>query len=236
MNIALVTIAYNNYGQFIDQWLGFINNSTLKPKEIVVVLGVNHGCENPQKLTKKYSRLPIKFIETKSAPTMGRYRNLAVKHTSTEWVMYLSVDDMLLPDCLSEVAKVEAQADYVSLSWIVRGLGLPDAVKIAKTPQDCRENNGKGFILGHSPFRRSFWQKIPYENHDYPNAPFIIGMLKQNARFVKILKPGTVYLRRPDSHSKTVLQGENKIKSEKRKAVFYKKQLEDYIRKNLNSF
>lgn len=233
LNIALVTIAYNGYGQFVNQWLGFLNNSKLIPSQVIVVLGHEHGCPNPAELIDKFPRLPIQIFETDEKPTMGRLRNVAVSKTNTEWVMYLSVDDMLLPGCLTEVSKVAHNADYISLSWITTGIGEPDRTHYAVTPKDCKKHRGKGFIIGHSPFRRKFWQKIPYENHDLPNAPFILGMLRQNARFEKISRPGTIYLRRPDSHSKTVLQGLNQDKEVKRKAVFYKRQLETYIRMHL---
>lgn len=238
MNIALCTIAYKGYGRFIDQWLDAIAKSNTLPDEIVIVLGRNHDYTNQVLIPEKYPQLNIKLVYTDVPPKMGRLRNIAVENTTTEWVMYLSVDDILMPEAIDEFARLEDQADYICISWnsfaLWRGYITEPTFHKGKTPEYLyRMTNGKGFIVSHSPYRRSFWEKSPYMDHDYPNAPFLADMILNGARFVSTQVPCTTYLQRYDSHAaKLGRRGRhNMIKSEKIQAIHWKRHLEDVINK-----
>lgn len=207
MNIGLVTIAYNGYGKFVDQWLGFVSEMSTKPDQIVIVLGKDHGLPTTEMLMllSKYSDLPVKFTVTKLPPLMGPMRNKAVGACKTEWVMYMSIDDMILPDAIEILEEYEKDADYISISWQSSdewNSHKKIMLHKSKTPEEMAlKYHGKGFIIGHSPFRRSFWEQHPYKNHDYPNAPFVADLVEAGARFVKTEQPCTRYLRREGSHS-----------------------------------
>lgn len=205
MNIGIVTAAYNGYGKFIDQWLDAINNLETKPQAVTIALGKDHGLYSVTEMLNKYPDLPIKFHFTLADPLMGPMRNAAINKTNTEWIMYLSVDDIILPGAIDEFKKYEKDADYICIKWLSRATWRENSkvlVHNPKTPEEmAMEYNGKGFIVGHSPFRRSFWEKHPYKPHDFPNAPFVADLVEAGARFAKTEEPCTMYLRRMDSHA-----------------------------------
>ena len=238
MNIAIVTCVYNGYGEFVDQWLGFIDKSFIRPEKVVIALGRDHGLKDHEALFKKYERLNLQFhfCET-TKPLMGLMRNQAVGQVeSEEWVMYLSVDDMLLPDAIGTFESVQSEADYICISWESIATWKPWAPVVyheAKTPMRlAREFDTRGFIVGHSPWRKKFWDMEPYMNHDYPNAPFVAGMIKNGARFVSTDVPCTRYLQRQDSHAARLGRRGKKlaVEKERQQARKWKQYLQSTMR------
>lgn len=230
MNIGLVTIAYNGYGRFLPQWCKLIASMEKKPTKVTAVLGLNHGLSDTTEAACKKLVPGIKIIHAEKAKcVMGNLRNIAVKYTNTEWIQFLSVDDMILPHAIVEYEKYAQDADYICIRWLTRGLGKPETLHISPLPVDMAKRHGKGFIVAHSPFKRWLWEKSPYEAHDYPNQPFVAHCVVNGARFVQTKLPCTVYLRRPDSHARTVLRGKNPVKGERQKAVYHKKRMEKMI-------
>lgn len=239
MNIGIVTSAYNGYGKYANQWLDAISQLTQKPAKITIALGKEHGLE-PHEITgllSKYRDLPLHFVQaTATEPLMGPMRNIAIQHTNTEWIMYLSIDDVILPGAIDEFEKYEKDADYICIKWLSKATWRRSKVleHNPKTPEEMvRLYNGKGFIVGHSPFRRSFWEKHPYKPHDYPNAPFVADLVEAGARFVKTEEPCTMYLRRLDSHAARLGRrgGGGKDPIEKAKANRWKNNMQKRIRK-----
>jgi len=206
MNISIVTVAYKGYGKFADQWLGFIEKSHIKPTKVIIALGKDHGLEDHNALIDKYKGLDLQFHFCESVrPEMGPMRNQAVNQVETEWVQYLSIDDMLLPNAINEFEAIAVESDYICISWESQAQWkplAPIAYHEGKTPERLvREFEGRGFIVGHSPFRKKFWDMESYADHDYPNAPFVAGCVKNGARFTSIPEPCTRYLQRLDSHA-----------------------------------
>lgn len=238
MNIGIVTAAYNGYGIYIDQWLKAISELKTKPDQVTVALGKDHGLTNEFELFDIYPDLNLKFVHCEdSRPLMGVMRNHAVEATETEWIMYLSVDDVIMPEAIDTFKVLEKDADYICISWLSRATWSKKADVIfhqGKTPQELAQKfRGKGFIVNHSPYRRSFWELTPYMEHDYPNAPFLAGVIKNGGRFVKTDTPCTMYLRRKDSHaSKLGRRGKAFIvKSEKSQANRWKNNCRKVIMK-----
>lgn len=224
MDIGIVTIAYNGYGIFLKQWCRSILALDTRPTAITVALGRNHGLTDAMRADCLALLPDLKIVEDMRVPTMGRLRNVAVRATHTEWIMYLSIDDAILPHAIGEYEKFEDEADYICIQWLTRGLGRREVCHYPKLPIEMAKlYRGRGFIVGHSPYRRRFWELTPYEEHDYPNAPFLASMVENGARFVKSDRPCTVYQRRPDSHARAVLR---RFREEKQKAVFYKRDME----------
>lgn len=208
MNIGIVTAVWNGYGKFVRQWLDAIDSLDTKPTQITIALGHNHGlpADELDTLLGRFQHLHLIFaIDETMPPLMGPMRNFAIALTNQEWIMYLSVDDIILPNAIDEFMKYEKDADYICIKWLSTATWNPRArvlIHNPKTPEEMAlKYNGKGFIVGHSPFRRSFWEKKPYKSHDYPNAPFVADMVEAGARFVKTEEPCTMYLRRLDSHA-----------------------------------
>lgn len=236
MDITIVTIAYNGYGKFVDRWLEWVAASNTLPAKVIVALGPKHGLKDHNALIDKYSQLNLQFHFCESTkPLMGSLRNQAVNEAETEWIMYLSVDDLLLPAAIDEFARLEKEADYICISWesqAVWNKNAPTLFHQGKTPETLARKFGcKGFIVAHSPFRKKFWLMERYMDHDYPNAPFISGCIRNGARFVKTDVPCTRYLRRQDSHAARLGRRRgSKVQSEKDQANHWKAEFQRTMR------
>ena len=108
--ITVFTVVYNNYGHFISQWVEWMSKQTEKPK-LLVVLGKDHGA-NIEWLKENN----IDYVLCDS-DNMGKLRNIGLKEVKTEWWLYFSVDDELLPHTCEEVTN--SDADAVSLTFDV---------------------------------------------------------------------------------------------------------------------
>lgn len=227
LELSIVTGGYNGYGKYAKQWLTAVSKMNPKPKKAVIVLGKNHGCDDPESLRDIFKNLEIVYND--EVPNMGAIRNRAIEHTDTEWIMWLSIDDLVEKYAIRTFGKFQ-EADYICAKWSRIGLDGKTTQHSSVTPYEAykRMQNHKrgGFIVGHSPFKRWLWVKTPYDETDYPNSPFVLGCVRNGAKFIKADKPTTIYVKHADSHSKTIL-----IKpEEKRKAVKYKRQYEMGIR------
>jgi len=96
-NFTVFTIIYNGYGEFLDTWLWCVRKQTLQAKEIIVVLGTDHGVD-----VTKYDK--VKFLYCDS-DVMGVLRNAAIMNKRFKKCLYFSVDDELLPNALMEIDK-----------------------------------------------------------------------------------------------------------------------------------
>jgi hypothetical protein len=229
MDIALVTVAYNGYGKFLEQWLNHINEMKIKPNRITVGLGKNHGLYSVNDIVDKYPDLNIKFVFSHSV-AMGAIRNWAIENTKNEWIMYMDIDDIPLPWAICEFIKHQKEADVLCPAWIKRGLGLKDRVHQSTTPEEMAgRTKSRGFIICGSPFKRKFWENNRFEAHDSPQYPFIAGLVESGAKFIKIDRPCLVYLRRPDSHSRTKLRGPDEDRALHQLAIKTKKDMDRRI-------
>jgi len=223
MNIAIVTGGYGGYGRWLPQWAGYVAALDPAPAAAVAVLGYRHGATSADVRAARRILPMLRIVKAPRARFMGSVRNVAVAATRTEWVQWLSIDDGILPDAIGALAQVGDQADWICTGWLTRGLGHAEMRHRSPLPADMARRRGRGFVIGHSPFRRWIWERSRYPAHDYPNAPFLTAAVESGACFAKIERPITIYLRRPDSHSRTVLQGPNRSMTEKRKAIMYKR-------------
>ena len=110
MQITVFTIVYNNYGRFIPAWIEYLNNQTVVPK-ILIVLGKDHGAD-----LKYLADNGINYIYYDS-DNMGKLRNVGLDFITTDWWLYFSVDDELLPHTCEEI--INSGADAVSLLFDV---------------------------------------------------------------------------------------------------------------------
>lgn len=242
MDIGIVTVAFNDYGRFLPQWCKSISELWTPPSAVTVALGKKHGLTT-EALEEARSYTPqLKVVRSvKVTPTMGNMRNVAVKNTDTEWIQYLSIDDLILPWAIDEYSRFAEEADFISIKWQSSKEWIPDSEVIehqARIPEQMAKNHqGRGFIVNHSPYRRSLWENRPYLDHDYPNAPFVADCVEQGARFVVTERPCTHYLRRLDSHCgknlgrrKNAEEKPTTNRKEKKKANFWKRDSEKRIR------
>lgn len=233
MDISLVTIAFNGYGRFLGQFLAFASNLSPKPKEVVVVLGENHGCHDIELMHSIYPG--VKIVEYKKKPTFGKLRNIGISKTSSEWTWYVSVDDKPMPDAIKtfkRALKDEPEADYICAQWYTIGLGEPKKIHYSPTPKEMAQRLsdglGGGFIIPHSPFKKWLWEKHRYKHTDLPNYDFMLHCVLNGAKFTKGDKPTTTYLRRENSHARTTLKNVLMRKANKEKRIMQRAIVEYY--------
>lgn len=225
MNVALVTIAFNGYGKFLNQWLAFVSSMDEIPSEVIVMLGQSHGVDDIDLLK---SILPqVQIYEYKRKASFGKLRNLAIKKTTTDWVWFVSVDDKPHKDALETFREVaQDSTDYICAQWNSIGLGNAQMLHSSPTPQELSQRlqngEGGGFIIPHSPFKRWLWEAHPYKNTDLPNYDFLLHCVLNGAEFVKSNNPTTTYLRRKDSHARTKLKGKLLLQARQQKRKMQK--------------
>lgn len=196
MDITVYTIVYNQYGKFLKQWITSIEEQVVQPKEIIVVLGENSGVDK-----KEFKN--IKFIDYNSS-VMGTLRNVAIKEIKTEWMLYFSVDDVLLPNAISEIATKSIDNDAVALKFIEKGEF--DFEKESAFFKNIREvlSWKKTNIPGYVAVKRKINNKINYYIEDeIPNYPYLFQLYLKKAKGSSTNNACAHYLKRKDGHGRT---------------------------------
>ncbi len=229
MNIGIITIVYDGYGKFIPRWLDSIFSQDMKPKEVVIVLSRNHELQGTKySFIRKGKRLGIKvkFVENKIRNSIGRLRNKGIEKLDTEWVLYFSADDILLPNAVEEIDAARAaiknrdiiikEVDVIALKYLQEVYGermeretpIPEKSKMRDWTKNYRNS-------GYIAFKKSVWEENKYDNNDYPNFPFLFSLVSKDKSFNKTKNPCAVYIKRADSHSgrRTKKQNERAYKT-----------------------
>lgn len=195
MKIALISVAWNGYGRFIPEWIEYISKSTVQPNEVVICLGEDHGFEDEEYCRELIPDLKIVYDKLPN-PNVGRLTNLAIEQTTSEWLMCMDVDDLIMPDAIEIFEKFEKDADYLCIAWkwyhkkkmIYRQSPTPKTIANMKPVQ-----RHKVRINNNSPFRRKLWEAHPFDENNYLNLSFLARAVESGARFVKVPKICVVY-------------------------------------------
>ncbi len=205
-NITVFTIAYNGYGKFIDDWYKMLRKQTNPPKEIIVVLGKNHGYTVRQP--------GIKYIECDS-DVMGTLRNEAIKAKRFKKCLYFSVDDYLYPTAIMEIEKKFNQG------YQVVGLRYFDSQVIGHkenfngTEEDIRIFTPRNSFIGEpGEWRKSGvpgWVAVngtyKYEDIEVPNYPYIFKLKQYELPMAITDEVIATYTRRKGSHGDIAKEG-----------------------------
>lgn len=219
--MTVFTIVYNGYGKFLPHWLYCIKKQSLQPKEIIVVLGKNHGVtERPDN---------VRFIECDS-DVMGTLRNVAIKNKRFKKCLYFSADDELLPNAIMAIEKKFSQG------YQVVGLKYNDLITIGNKTTA----NGKTTAIYAGSVRNSYlpedtrqWRKsnIPgwvavngtyeYEEIEIPNYPYLFKLKSLELPMAQTDEIVANYKRRKGSHGDIAKEGnfQNKFVQEINKWV-----------------
>lgn len=199
-SITVFTIAYNNYGVFLYDWIKNIKKQTIKPDLVILVLGKNHGA----KINMLKAELgDLKYLIIKSqSDTMGVLRNLAVEQLDTEWFLYFSADDVLLPNAIQEINKYMLCSDAIVLRY--REIALNKEIKIRGQKGlsinnifDWRETRIPGYIAVRKKF---LTHTLYFENTEIPNYPFLFKILLLGMRIKTTKLLCAEYIKRVNSH------------------------------------
>lgn len=108
--IKILTIAFNGYGKYLPRLLESIDAQTVKPEEVIIVLGKDHGYEWKKKKG-------VRVIET-DLTCLGSLINVGMEFVN-DWVLCFNADDVLLPNAIEDIKKVKA--DVITLKYLWDG-------------------------------------------------------------------------------------------------------------------
>ncbi len=111
MSISIISIAYNGYGKFIDKFLEKIKEQTIKPNEVILVLGKDHNYNKELR--------DVKVVYHNEEASKGYLLNLGLKYSTSDYNLCFDIDDELLPNAIEEINKVDA--DIISLTYTLNG-------------------------------------------------------------------------------------------------------------------
>ena len=181
MEATVVAPVYNGYGRFVPDFLWAIHEMEVKPENVIIVLGENHGYEESTELAT--------FIFSKNK-NIGALLNEGIHFADTEWIIPMDIDDTILPD---SIIKWETHdSDYICSGWklahnkeiLYRESPLPQ--EIAKM---TAKERSKRRINNNSPFRRWLWEKERFQHNNFPNLRFLANAVEQGAKFSKEKTP-----------------------------------------------
>lgn len=198
MDIAVVTSCWGNYGGWLPDWAESITRQTLHPTQVIIA---DMGVRDAEPLYHAIDLLNEAGIPAfpvwDQHQGMGHARNTAVAATTTEWVMHLDADDVLLPRCLRDCSQLTEEADVICIGGVRHG-------RVKRFPEASTKAvlNGQHCSFSCSPFRRKFWELSPFQTeNDWVDSVFWVGLAHQGARFKGTTHAGFRYRDHEDSFS-----------------------------------
>lgn len=203
--LSIVTSCHR-YGVYLREWAA----SIVAGQHPGFVGILTHGREEDHQAGREAlailerAGIPAEHVTVAETLDFGEARNRAVALSSSEWVMHLDADDMLMPHAVAEIARLAPEADVV-------GLGYERCGDLAAGPRfrrkTYRSHRGAATLAdptpcsGVSPFRRSFWERSPYRTDMVGgwDTALWIGFGHLDARFVATKEPCFWYRQHADS-------------------------------------
>lgn len=183
--MTIYTIIYNGYGVFLEEWVKHVKKT--KPKEIIVVLGKNHGV--------KTRPTGVTYVNCNS-DIMGTLRNAAVKEITTEWMLYFSVDDELYANVLEQI-------DYAKDACVLKFIDTPtDVTRGCETLNTTNILNWRTTTVpGYIALKRVFKGSVMYyDDIEIPNYPYLFKMVYMGYKITNTKDVCAKYIRREGSH------------------------------------
>jgi glycosyltransferase involved in cell wall biosynthesis len=202
MNITIITIAYDGYGRFFSDWFGSILKQEVLPREVVVVLSKNH--KMVRTLPEMVNNIKVKVIYEPERWSMGRLRNIAIENATSEWILNVDVDDVLLANAIKDIQELSVKCDAVALRYYKK---YNKAIEQQRTPIPKKEDYLKWRenycgASGYVAFKKQFnGEMLLCEDTEYPNFPFMFKCGALGMRFVETEKPCAVYKKNDEGHS-----------------------------------
>ena len=193
MSITVFTVVFNNYGMFVRQWLENLKKQVIQPKAIIV-LGKEPGI-TAEEVLKLADGLETKVVHSES-DVMGTLRNCAVEQVDTNYRLYFSVDDILLPEATKEI--LDTGADVVALKYKDIATNGKETLKTSWTfiPDEILHWRKKGDAPGYVAVNGEYY----YEDTEMPNLPFLFQLATKKLNQVTTENVVALYKRRADSH------------------------------------
>lgn len=180
-NIADVSIIVPNFnnGKYLDTFIGSVVNSTIEPRELIIV---DDGSEDDSlKILAGYKHLPfLKIISFEKNKGLTAALNAALEMSRGKYVMRADPDDRLAPD------RMEKQYQFMENNADIDVLGCN---VIYFNHQTGKEINISNFPKTHKNIERAF--KNGDHGLQHPTA-FVKGEVYRKYKYQKIF-PGEDY-------------------------------------------
>lgn len=208
LNLAIVTSLYGDYWKFLSDWVNSICDMEEKPSEVVVVISGKEAfrrCDEMwyRDLYKKFkdSGIEWSYIKIVDHIGMGRARNVAVENASSEWVMYLDVDDVILPNAMEELKPHAEKSDLICTGLALDGVRKGGKPFLFHNASSEAVLSGRHCSSSHSVWKRNLYPKCKYiEINDYVDSSLWIQIAHKTKMISATENPVTVYRSRKDGH------------------------------------
>ena len=187
--MKIITIAFNGYGKYIPQLIKSVEKQTVRPDEVIIVLGKDH------QMPEIETEIPLKVINTE-LDCLGVMINKGMEFVD-DWVLCFNVDDILLPNAIEDIKKIDA--DIVTLKYLWKGSEFYKK-GVYGTPEITMEKvkDWQKHYLGPSGY-------LAFKKQYVSDSDFwqwsLLWKSKANGKVIKETpKPCAEWLLRPDSH------------------------------------
>lgn len=196
MTISICIPSYNQQ-EYLSEAIESAINQTRKADEIIVV--DDGSTDNSLAIAKKY---PVKVIAVTNKGLPGA-RNAGIMNATSDYILFLDADDMLLENCLEELEKhiLDTNADVVSPSFKCFG---KDQNEVILMPNPKLEDFKTGNRIGYcSAVKRSTLLEVggynPRMNLGFEDYDLWFDLLKREKTFVTIPKVLWLYRTKEES-------------------------------------
>lgn len=205
--LTIVSSCAGSYSRYLGEWAGSITRLDRKPGAVRLF---THG-DDANRIAGEAAVAIVRDAGIDAThehePTrldFGTARNRAVAMASTEWVMHLDCDDMVMPHCLDDVAAIAPEADVVALGYQRSGdlkSGPSNRIRTYSNTTGLKALDASAPCSGVSPFRRTLWIQSPYRTDMLGawDTALWIGFARLGARFRATRRPCFWYRQHADS-------------------------------------
>lgn len=205
MNPLTIVTSCWRYSRYMNDWVRSIARQSVRPGAVCIF---THGSADDRvagiRSTNALRGIGINVRHEHHAVSVdfGIARNKAVSMASSEWIMHLDADDMLLPGAVEEILRCTSNADVVMGGYVRGG-------HVGVRPRLYQDVMGEAILVrpslcsGNSPFRRSLWERSPYRTDMLGawDTALWIGFARLGARFRGTKTPIFLYRQHADSIS-----------------------------------
>ena len=198
IKVSIIVPVYNT-GKYLKKCINSLINQTEKDIEIILL---NDGStDNSEDIIKSYKDKRIKYIK-KENTGIGSVRNLGIKESKGQYLMFIDSDDYIKLDCVEKLYNyaVNNNSDLVVSDFYKDFGNHLEEIKIEDfNPSPLRENPNIINYVNLGPCNKLYKKEVLNgvyfeENLKYEDAPFVVKALKNAHNISKLNEPLSYYV------------------------------------------
>ena len=144
-SVSIIAANYNN-GQYLKDFIGSVNESTVLPKELIIIDDGSH--DDSIDILNGYSNLEyLKILKFDKNRGFCKALNVGIKSATGDYIMRVDPDDMLVKD------RIEKQVEFLEKNKDISVVGSNVVYFHAKTKKELFRSN---FPTGHSNIKAEY--------------------------------------------------------------------------------